>query len=108
MSFGEFDKTTLPSPSKMCLKRFGGRMDIDEYRINNYEKESGYVIKFPPSVSVIPVMEEINLKKIQNQNNFIPVDKNRIMKANQELRLKRSKPINNKNTLDSCINPLTS
>ena len=98
------DKNILPSPSKMCLKNFGGRMDISEYRINNIEKESGYIIKFPPAISVIPVMEEINLKKIQTQTNFIPVDKKRIMKANQELRLKRSKPINNKNTLDSCIN----
>ena len=38
-------------------------------------------------------------------NKFIPVDKNRIKKANTELKLKRSKPSNiNKNTLDQCMN----
>jgi len=101
--YGEH-KNIYPAPSKMCLENFGGRMTIDEYRLNNIEKESLYAIKFPPTISIIPVMEEINMKKLQIQSKYIPVDKSRIMKANQELRLKRSKPINNKNTLDSCMN----
>ena len=96
------NKKIIPAPSKICLKKFGGQMDIEDYRYN-LATETTYAIKFPPAISIIPIMEEVNLKKIQYQNNYIPVDKTRILKANNQLRLKRSKPLNNKNTLDSCI-----
>ena len=44
-------------------------------------------------------------KKTNLTNTYIPVDKNRIIKANNELKLKRNTPINNnKNTLDNCMN----
>lgn len=101
--YGEFNKI-LPAPSKLCLIKFGGKVSIDKYRDEILKTNNAYLIKFPPITSIIPVMEEVNLKKIQLKNNFIPVDKERILKANQELRLKRSKPVNNKNTLDDCIN----
>ena len=60
------------------------------------------------ALPVIPVIEEVNMKKIQINNNFIPVDKTRILKANQELRLKRNEPLTNKNTLDNCMNIIIS
>ena len=101
-------KKIYPAPSKLCLQKFGGKMTYEEFKKKNEDSESIYLIKFPPIISVIPVIEEVNLKKIQTNHNFIPVDKNRIMKANQELRLKRSKPINNKNTLDNCMNIISS
>ena len=42
---------------------------------------------------------------MNNKNNFIPIDKNRLLKANQEFKLQRSKPVfNYKNTLDNCMN----
>ena len=96
------NKKIIPAPSKICLKKFGGQMDIEDYRYS-LANETTYAIKFPPAISIIPIMEEVNLKKIQYQNNYIPVDKSRILKANNQLRLKRSKPLSNKNTLDNCI-----
>lgn len=102
---GEFTKI-LPAPSKLCIIKFGGKIPIEKYREDLLQGNNIYLVKFPPVSSIIPVMEEVNLKKIQLKNNFIPVDKDRILKANQELRLKRSKPVNNKNTLDNCINIL--
>jgi hypothetical protein len=49
------------------------------------------------------MLEEI-YKKTNLNNTFIPIDKNRIQVANNELKLKRSKPIiNHKNTLDFCL-----
>ena len=96
------NKKITPAPSKICLKKFGGQMDIEEFRYN-LANETTYAIKFPPAISIIPIMEEVNLKKIQYQNNYIPVDKSRILQANNQLRLKRSKPLNNKNTLDNCL-----
>jgi len=97
------------APSKLSLKKFGGCMEIDEYR-DKLDKDNIYLLKFPPSISIIPVIEEINenkynIKNMNKSNNFIPLDTNRIKKANKELKLKRSKPLtNSKNTLDSCMN----
>jgi len=49
------------------------------------------------------MLEEI-YKKTNLNNTFIPVDKTRMQAANNELKLKRSKPVvNHKNTLDFCL-----
>jgi hypothetical protein len=97
----------IHAPDKICLKKFGGNLDIHEYRNRTSQEDKSYIIKFPPCTSVIPVMEEVNMKKIQANNNksYIPVDKSRINQASNELRLKRNKPIHNaQNTLDKCMN----
>jgi hypothetical protein len=97
----------IHAPDKICLKKFGGNLDINEYRNRTSQEDKSYIIKFPPCTSVIPVMEEVNMKKIQANNNksYIPVDKSRINQASNELRLKRNKPIHNaQNTLDKCMN----
>lgn len=105
--YGELEDITL-APSKLALKKFGGSLEIDEYR-DKFKTKNTFVLKFPPLVSIIPILDEINKNKINIKNSmnnkFIPVDKNRIKKANTELKLKRSKPSNiNKNTLDQCMN----
>jgi hypothetical protein len=97
----------IHAPDKICLKKFGGNLDIHEYRNRTAQEDKSYIIKFPPCTSVIPVMEEVNMKKIHANNNksYIPVDKSRINQASNELRLKRNKPIHNaQNTLDKCMN----
>ena len=60
----------------------------------------------PPIISVIPQIEESNLENmtVGNKENFIPIDKERIKKANDDLRLKRNKPITESiNTLENCM-----
>jgi hypothetical protein len=90
---GDFIKITS-APDKICLKKFGGQLTIEEYRKNLVEKKSAYIIKFPPMISVIPVMEEINLKRLQSiDTSNKPVD----------LRLKRLHPLRNRATLDSML-----
>lgn len=96
-------KNITPAFDKMALKMFGGTLEIEEYRniINGNEK--AYSVEFPPCNTIIPMLEEI-YKKTNLNNTFIPVDKNRIQLANNELKLKRSKPVvNHKNTLDFCL-----
>ena len=39
----------------------------------------------------------------QGRQYYIPIDKERIKKANNDLRLKRKNPINNRNTLENCM-----
>ena len=97
-------KNLLPAFDKMSLKLFGGTMEIEEYRNIMFSNEKSYSIEFPPCNTIIPMLEEI-YKKSSLSNTFIPVDKNKINIAiNNELKLKRSKPIiNHKNTLDFCL-----
>lgn len=96
-------KNITPALDKMALKMFGGTLEIDDYRNIITENDKSYSIEFPPCNTIIPMLEEI-YKKTNLNNMFIPVDKNRIQVANNELKLKRSKPVvNHKNTLDFCL-----
>lgn len=96
-------KTIVPAMDKMALKMFGGTLEIDEYRNLIMDNEKSYSIEFPPCNTIIPMLEEI-YKKTNLNNTFIPVDKSRLQIANNELKLKRSKPVvNHKNTLDFCL-----
>lgn len=97
-------KSLVPSFDKLSLKMFGGTLQIEEYRNLILDNDKSYSIEFPPCNTIIPLLEEI-YKKTNLTNTFIPIDKNRIQVANNELKLKRSKPIiNHKNTLDFCLN----
>jgi len=93
----------MPALDKMALKMFGGTLEIDEYRNIISGNEKTYNIEFPPCNTIRPLLEEI-YKKTNLNNTFIPVDKNRIQVANNDFKLKRSKPVvNHKNTIDFCL-----
>jgi len=93
----------VPAFDKMGLKMFGGTLEIEEYRNITGANDKAYGVEFPPCNTIIPMLEEI-YKKTNLNNTFIPVDKSRIQAANNELKLKRSKPVvNHKNTLDFCL-----
>ena len=89
--------------SHLTLKENGGTLNIDEFRKLNKNKSKDYKIVYPPVISLIPVMEEINLD-VKRKKNFAPIDKEIMNKANEEFKLKRTKPLPNyKNTLESCM-----
>jgi len=93
------------APSKLCLKKFGGRLSIEQYRnIVSFKKKELNVL-IPPLMSIIPNVEETNitnnLDMISNSN----LNSSRISKTGEILRLKRSKPLpDSNNTLESCMN----
>lgn len=93
------------APSKLCLKKFGGRLSIEQYRnIISFKKKELNVL-IPPLMSIIPNVEETNitdnLDMISNPN----LNSSRISKSGEILRLKRSKPLpDSNNTLESCMN----
>lgn len=94
--------TIKMAPSRLTLESFGGYLDIKEFRNTGSVKE--YNIIYPPMVSIIPSVEEKYKDKLKRKENYyIPLDKERIKKANNDLRLKRKKPISNKNTLENCM-----
>ena len=90
------------APPRLCLNDFGGYLSIKEFRETS--KNSNYKVLFPPMVSIIPSIEENFKDKLKkSDNHYIPIDKDRISKVNNDLRLKRKNPIMNKNTLENCM-----
>ena len=92
------------APSRLCLTIFGGNLSIEEFRKCNDDYSLNYKVVFPPMISVIPSMEEIKKDVLKsNKSMYIPIDKDRIIRVNNDLRLKRKNPISNKNTLENCM-----
>lgn len=95
-------KIALP---RNVLQIFGGYMTIDEFRSfhNNKYKEATMIM--PPLYSVIPQIEENYIEKSAKKKRFVPIDLEKVKRAKENLRLKRSKPIQKyKNTLENCMN----
>ena len=70
---------------------------------------TGLVVAIGGLLLILKQCQKLRRSLVVKKNNltssFIPEDKNRISKANNELKLKRNTPINNnRNTLDSCMN----
>lgn len=94
----------VPAVDKIAHIDYGGSFKDDQYKNVISQNDKSYSIEFPPCNNVIPTLEDIYKKSSLNAT-FIPIDKNRIKKAGDELKLKRTKPINyNKKTLDDCMN----
>lgn len=104
--FKVFEKyeNLVPSLDKIAHIDYGGSLEDDQYKDIINQNDKSYSIEFPPCNNVIPTLEDI-YKKNSLSSTFIPIDKNRIKKAGDELKLKRTKPINHgKKTLDDCMN----
>ena len=101
---GESDLNIKLAPPRLALEVFGGHLTIEEFRKSNNSRNKNYKVVLPPMVSIIPSLEEVNRDTLKKKDSFyIPLDKERIKKVNNDLRLKRRKPMNNKNTLENCM-----
>ena len=88
------------APPRQVLKKFGGYLSIEEFRKTCQNNDKTYKILMPPVISIIPQIEESNT--IGNFDKSIPIDNNKIRKADLNLKLRRQKPIVNPNrTLES-------
>ena len=96
--YGE-NKQIKSAPPKLALKKFGGYLSIEEFRKNNKNYSKNFNLYLPPMISIIPHLEESNIKDIPYENK----NDNNIMDT-YELKLKRSKPLpDSLNTLDTCM-----
>jgi len=95
--------TVKSAPSTLFLKKLGGILTIEEFREISQNPNRNYFVKMPPMVSIIPSVEEIQQTSLFNdRGTHNHLNKELMMKASNELRLKRSKPIYDKsNTLDN-------
>jgi hypothetical protein len=96
-----------PAPSRTVLKHFGGLLSIDEYRalIRSYKVRVD--IQLPPMVSLLATMDTkpIDFYDTSLTKNVGETIKERLQKAEEVLRLRRTKPLKAwESTLDACIN----
>jgi hypothetical protein len=91
------------APDILFLKKLGGILTIEEYREISNNINKNYYVKMPPMVSIIPSVEELQQTSLFNDNSSREhLNKELMMKANEELRLRRNNPIyNESNTLEN-------
>ena len=91
-----------PAPPRAILRMFGGVLDIEQFR--DYTSSSNEIVlsELPPIRLQFPTMNvQGPLKDVKK---YICLSADAVEEATQQLRLKRSKPLNtNIQTLDMCI-----
>lgn len=96
-----------PAPSKKILKMFGGVLTIEQYRDNLRSHKYRVDIHTPPMVSILATMDTkpIDFYDASLIKTILETAQERVAKAEEVLRLKRSKPLKAwESTLDACIN----
>ena len=89
-----------PAPDRLALKMFGGHMDIDEFR-SFAGSGRQMLVNPPPMVTATQQIEEVHDANMRSEYKYIPLDNDRVVKYQEKLRLRRSKPlVNFRNTLD--------
>ncbi len=106
---GQMNGRIYPAPARETLQRFGGPMTIEEFRAICDKQRIRVDIHIPPMVSILASMDTkpIDFYETPLRNTFasphsVPIA--RSIDEPQGLKLKRSKPLKDKeSTLDSCF-----
>ena len=53
------DESIKLAPSKLCLKKYGGRLNIDEYRNICTKFNKSYKLLLPPMISILPKVNKL-------------------------------------------------
>jgi hypothetical protein len=96
-----------PAPARMTLALFGGTLGIDAYRKTIREGKVRLDIHLPPMISILATMDTkpIDFYETTIPKSFVPLNGERVVKAEEGLRLKRSKPLKDReSTLDAVMN----
>jgi hypothetical protein len=96
-----------PAPPKQILKLFGGPMAIEEYRSLLHSQSLRVDLHLPPMVSLLATMDTkpIDFYDVSLTKGVMETVKERLAKAEEVLKLKRTKPLKAwESTLDACIN----
>jgi hypothetical protein len=96
-----------PAPAKNILTYFGGNLNITEYRNLIRSHKVRIDIHLPPMVSILATMDTkpIDFYDSSLTKGVTETIKERLQKAEEVLRLRRTKPLKAwESTLDACIN----
>jgi hypothetical protein len=90
-----------PAPPRYTLDMFGGFMTIEQFRA----KSSKYIIvNTAPMTSVVQHAEGLNEHDVHSDYRYVPLDDQRVNKYQEQLKLKRAKPLlGAKNTLEQSM-----
>lgn len=80
------------APHRLSLSIFGGGLSIEEFR-SSFQRGRRTLLHAPPMVSACQQVEEITDGDVYSVNHFIPVDTERIDRYQEQMRLKRNKPL---------------
>jgi hypothetical protein len=91
-----------PAPPRSLLRMFGGVLDIEQYRDYSTGMNNIVLSELPPIRLQFPSMNVQG--PLRDIRKYVCLSSDIVEKANEQLRLKRSKPVNsNIQTLDMCI-----
>jgi len=96
-----------PAPNRQILKLFGGPVSIEDYRNLVRQGKLRVDLHLPPMVSLLATMDTkpIDFYDVSLTKNVMETVKERLAKAEEVLKLKRTKPLKAwESTLDACIN----
>lgn len=96
-----------PAPPREVLQLFGGPLSIESYRATIAGHKIRVDLHIPPIVSIIGSIDTkpIDFYDTSIKNNIVLLPYDKMQKAEEGLRLKRSKPLKDKeSTLDACMN----
>jgi hypothetical protein len=106
--YGEACQGTIhPAPPRTSLRLFGGSLSIEEYRTLIHSHKVRVDVHLPPMVSILSTMDTkpIDFYDASLTKNVNETVKERLQKAEEVLRLRRTKPLKAwESTLDACIN----
>jgi hypothetical protein len=92
------------APHRLTLSMFGGHLSIEEFRAY-CPSHRMTVVNFPPMMTLTQQVEEINDTDVQSTHKYVPIPSERIDRYQREIKLKRTKPLVNKNnTLINAMN----
>jgi hypothetical protein len=84
------------------LRIFGGQLDIEQFREYLMNSDEIVSIAMPPIRLHVPTMNSQG--PVRDVKKFIALSQETVEKASKELRLRRTKPVNNNvATLDKCF-----
>lgn len=96
------ERILSPAPPRTLLRMFGGPLNIAQFR--EYTAGENYIVhsELPPIRLVFPSMNVQG--PLRDVKKYVALSTDVVEKASEQLRLKRSKPLNtNVPTLDMCI-----
>lgn len=96
-----------PAPARNVLTMFGGMYTIEEYRGLIRQKKVRVDVHLPPMMSILATMDTkpIDFYDVSLTKNVMDTVKERLEKAEEVLKLRRTKPLKAwESTLDACIN----
>jgi hypothetical protein len=96
----------FPAPKRESLKLFGGPLDIEQYRATVEQEKVRIDMQVPPMVSILGSIDTkpIDFYDSSMKHTISPLLGELVPKAEEGLRLKRSRPLKEKeSTLDSVL-----